>query len=157
MMETNGSIISLPHYKLYTDGSSFQLEGSWGYAIILDERLVREDARYFEEATNNRAELLAVINGLKQFKKDSKVEVISDSAYIVNCFLQKWYEKWRKNGWYASSGPVKNKGLWIELLTLVAEFRIPITWTHIRGHNGDKWNEYVDKLCGTVRLQKGPK
>jgi len=146
-------------YVLYTDGScdiSKFGEGAWAYAIVNPEtgELVRSGAARVMRTTNNRMELQAIVEGLKQFRKDTSVEVISDSAYVVNCFLQKWYVKWRQNNWYASSGPVKNPDLWKELLSLAESFTTPITWTHIRGHQGNKWNEYCDKLCTQVRTSK---
>lgn len=142
-------------YHLYTDGSSHNGIGSWAFAIVDDcDTLIRDGGEAFEKATNSRGEMLAVINGLKAFKKSSIVEVISDSAFVVNCFKDKWYIKWRNNGWYASSGPVKNVDLWKELLSVAESFEHPIQWTHIRGHQGNKWNEYVDDMCTRLRREK---
>ena len=149
-------------YVLYTDGScdiNKGGEGSWAYVIVDPETdiSVRSCAQRVMGTTNNRMELQAIIEGLKQFRKDTSVEVISDSAYVVNCFLQKWYVKWRQNNWYSSSGPVKNPDLWQELLSLAESFVQPITWTHIRGHQGNKWNECCDRLCTQVRTSNPEK
>ena len=145
-------------YVLYTDGSCNVIDGigAWGYAILDPQtnKLIRCAAKKVEGTTNNRMELQAIIEGLKQFKRSSEVEVISDSAYCVNCFKQKWYVKWRKNNWYASSGPVKNQDLWQELISLAEEFQHPITWTHIRGHSGHEFNDLVDKMCTQARTGK---
>lgn len=143
-------------YVIYTDGSANvgDKTGAWGYAIIDAETdtVVREDCQFVQPTTNNRMEIQAVLEGLKQLRPDTPAEVVSDSAYVVNCFLDGWWKKWVRNNWYATSGPVKNVDLWQELLNLVHEKRTaPIKWTHIRGHQGNKWNEYVDRMCDARR------
>ena len=140
-------------YQLYTDGACRKGGcGAWAYAILdSKETLLESNAELVECTTNNRTELLAVINGLRRFdsKKVGQVEVVCDSAYVVNCFLQQWYVGWRNRGWKASSGlEVKNRDLWEELLELSSTFDQRLKWTHVRGHNGNVWNEYVDTLCG---------
>lgn len=76
--------------------------------------------------------------------------VVSDSAYIVECINERWYERWWKNGWIASSGkPVANQDLWGELLQLsVLQQTVPVTFVHVRGHNGHPANELCDELVG---------
>lgn len=142
-------------YQLWTDGSCYLDKGSWAFAIVNAETdtLITSRAEAFSPATNNRAELLAVINGLKELPKDASLEVVCDSAYIINCFKAKWYVKWRKNNWYGASGPVKNKDLWEELLALNESFEKPIKWTHVRGHVGHVWNELCDRECTRVRKE----
>ena len=145
-------------YVLYTDGSCNVADGigAWGYAIVNPEtdNIVRCAMKKVENTTNNRMELQAIIEGLRQFKQTSEIEVVSDSAYCINCFKQQWYVKWKQNHWYASSGPVKNQDLWQELISLVEEFKHPIVWTHVRGHSGHKYNELVDKMCTQARTGK---
>jgi len=140
----------LAKYQLYTDGALRKGNlGAWAFVIIKDGELLDFKAHQVPDTTNNRMELTPVIEGLKKFDpKTASIEVVSDSAYVVNCFLQKWYRKWIHNGWKGSSGlEVKNRDMWTELLKLTMEFKIPITWTHVKGHSGDKWNEYCDNLC----------
>ena len=83
------------------------------------------------------------------------VEIISDSAYVINGMTQRWYEKWRVNGWRSSSKKdVANRGLW-EVLIALAEAReeagLETVWTHVRGHQGIPGNEAADKLAGAAR------
>ena len=142
-------------FLVYTDGSAYVEDetGAWAYAVIDEEtdQVVKWDSGFVQSTTNNRMELQAVIEGLKAFKPSTPVRVISDSAYVINCFKQKWYVKWRRNNWYATSGPVKNPDLWQELLSIVENRTAETIWTHVRGHNGNKWNEYVDTLCTEKR------
>jgi ribonuclease HI len=137
-------------YQLYTDGGCKSRGlGSWAFAIINGEKLLESNSGLVDETTNNRMELQAIINGLKRFNTQTcEVEVLSDSAYCVNCFRQSWYSKWKKNNWKNASGEdVKNKDMWVELIDLVESFHFSIKWTHVKGHSGNKWNEYVDGLC----------
>lgn len=144
-------------YILYTDGSADTVTraGAYAYAILDESKeMLSCCAEAVSNTTNNAMELTAVLEGLKQCDRSRPVEVVSDSAYVVNCFLQQWYVKWRKNNWYASSGPVKNVEIWKELLAVAESFEAPILWTHIRGHRGNYWNEYVDKMCNSVRKKR---
>src|SRR5262249_45928163 len=70
----------------------------------------------------------------------------SDSAYVVNCFRDKWYERWRRNGWKtAQKRPVENRDLW-EALVDLAE-RHDVTWHKVAGHSGDPLNDRADRLA----------
>ena len=142
-------------YELWTDGSgNASTGGGWAYVIVRGDQEVKRGHGSVGDTTNNRMELQAVIEGLKQFDpKTAKVTVVSDSAYVVNCFLQKWYVKWRAKNWMSSSGPVKNRDLWEELLTLVEAFGSNISFRHIRGHQGHKWNELCDQMASLARLR----
>jgi len=143
-------------YHLYADGSCHAGTRNGGWAcVITDEELncIAEFAAPCTDTTNNRMELLGVLEGLKKFDAaTADVTVTSDSAYVINCFLAQWYVKWRKSGWITASGPVKNQDIWVELIAVVEAFRIPIKWIHIRGHKGNKWNERCDVLAGEARL-----
>ena len=140
---------------LWTDGSSHlgTLHGGWAYAITRDDTLLSQGRGAATGTTNNRMELQAVIEGLRDMDpRQDAVTVVSDSAYVVNCMLQGWYKKWRRNGWRTAEGKVKNQDLWEELTALVEAFHTPVEWVHIRGHRGSKWNEYCDELAGKARL-----
>lgn len=140
-------------FQLYTDGSLRKgKKGAYAFAIIQEGNLLEDFVESVEDTTNNRMELMGVIEGLKKFDSaKADVEVISDSAYVVNCFLQKWYVKWKKNNMRSASGQqVLNLDLWEELLEINDSFKIPITWTHIRGHRGIQWNEHCDTLCDST-------
>lgn len=137
-------------YQLYTDGGCRSKGlGAWAFAVIQDNKLLSDKSGLIDETTNNRMELTAVIQGLKRFDSSTAdVEVVSDSTYIVNCFLQKWYVKWRRNNWQNSNHiEVLNRDLWEELLDIVERFKKPVQWKHVKGHCGNEWNEHVDGLC----------
>jgi ribonuclease HI len=97
------------------------------------------------DSTNNRSELIGVINGIKASSHNA-LRVFSDSAYIVNCFLLKWHDQWLRTNW--KDGTIKNKDLWEELFKVIENKQIE--WIHVYGHTGIQWNEYVDKLVHSV-------
>ena len=138
-------------YELYADGSAHPQtrEGGWAFAIIQDGELLHSDSGAATDTTNNRMELMGVIRGLRMLDPTvAKVTVISDSAYVVNCFKQKWYVQWKARSWRNAAGKeVKNRDLWEELFSLVEMYKHPIAWVHVNGHAGHKWNEYCDALC----------
>jgi ribonuclease HI len=95
-------------------------------------------------------ELKSVIEGLKATPISSEIDLYSDSAYVVNCFKDKWYTKWRKNGWINSAKkPVENKDLWEILLQLVEARNV--TFCKVKGHADNKWNNRCDQLA-KIRL-----
>lgn len=113
---------------LFTDGgcSNNQSEenvGGWG-AVLYYNGTTKELFGGERNTTNNRMELLAVIEGLKALKsKTLYLKIYSDSSYFVNCFKEGWYQKWRLNGWINSQKkPVENKELWVELIDLLESF-----------------------------------
>jgi ribonuclease HI len=147
---------------LWTDGSSDrQGFGGWAFCITDSEadsaRIIAEENQPRKDTTNNRMELEAVIKGLRMCNSilyPVEITVRSDSAYVVNCFLQRWYVKWLNNNWVGSAGPVLNKDLWTELLILVnkmVERGFVITWTHVKGHRDSYWNNRVDQFAGAAR------
>ena len=102
---------------IYTDGacSGNPGKGGWG-AILMCGKLRKEISGGELETTNNRMELTAPIEALKLLKKPCNVKVYSDSAYLVNAFVQGWIYNWQKNGWKtADKKDVKNRELWEEI------------------------------------------
>ena len=148
--------------KIYTDGSANIHDGSGAWAFCVVECTTAEDegemmfssSGYADDTTNNRMEMQAVLEALRWIASTGRMNealmIISDSAYVVNCFRSRWYVKWRRNGWYGSCGPVKNRDLWEQMLELY-ESMLMIPFYHIRGHQGNKWNEWCDKECDRVR------
>lgn len=154
---------------LYTDGSAWLEDMSGGWAWWVSDGLW--NAGFVTPATNNQMEMRAVQEGLAAVAwLEEPVRVVSDSAYVVNCFLQKWYEGWRRRSrmshrtgevtWRNSQDKkVANQAQWEEFLTLVENYPAPITWTHCRGHGrgGPEdapylfGNDKVDKLAGQAR------
>ncbi len=106
--------------------------------------------------TNNYMEIMAVIQGLSALKRtDLPVNVYSDSAYVINTMLNKWYVKWRQNGWKKGGKDVKNAELWQQLLTQVERFD-SITWNKVKGHANNKNNNRVDAALNSTmdKLEK---
>jgi ribonuclease HI len=109
--------------KIYTDGACNQKtgKGGWSFLIIKDEKIILEQSGSLLNTTNNKCEMIAAIqaiNSLKEYK-GLKARLFSDSAYVVNAFLDNWIEKWNNNNWINSEKkPVLNKELWLELIEL---------------------------------------
>lgn len=137
---------------LYSDGSSRGNPGPGGYGCVLQFRDKTgklhelELSGGFECTTNNRMELLGVIEGLAALKRPCKVEVHSDSQYVVNAFNQRWVDGWLKRGWRnASKQPVKNVDLWKRLLAVKDPHDVTFHW--VKGHAGHPENERCDQLA----------
>lgn len=120
-----------------------------GYGVVLEWNGNRKELKAGERnTTNNKMELLACIKGLEFVEKvhSTPIEIITDSAYLCNCFKDKWYIGWKKNGWKNSKKePVANREFWEKLLQLVEGKTI--IWTKIKGHNGHELNERADALA----------
>ena len=136
-----------PEVTIYTDGACSGNPGPGGWAaIILDgdqERVVSGGAPH---TTNQRMELQAVGEGLGAVPGRRRIHVYSDSAYIVNCFRERWWERWEKNGWRNSQKqPVANRDLWERLLA--ESRRHEVQWHKVAGHADDVMNNRVDALA----------
>jgi len=132
--------------QLFTDGACKGNPGvgGWG-ALIKQAKGVNELKGFQIHTTNNRMELVAVIEGLKSINKNENIQIITDSKYVKNGMNQ-WIVNWKNNGWRtASKKPVKNKELWQELDTLVQNYNI--NWKWVKGHSGDPGNERADQLA----------
>ena len=132
---------------IYTDGACSGNPGPGGWAAILIEDGTEIELSGGESSTtNNRMELMAPLQGLRSLAERRTVDLYSDSAYVVNCFRDKWYEGWRKNGWRNSQKkPVENRDLWEALLAEVA--RHDVTWHKVAGHSGHDLNDRADALA----------
>ena len=132
---------------IYTDGacSGNPGPGGWG-AMLMYKGNKKEISGGKENTTNNVMELTAVIEGLKLLKFPCKVKLYSDSAYVVNAFVQKWIFGWLKNGWKNSSKePVKNKELWQELYNLTKIH--DVEFIKVKGHSDNEYNNRCDELA----------
>ncbi|MBQ3494201.1 MAG: ribonuclease HI, partial [Clostridia bacterium] len=99
-----------------------------------------------ESTTNNRMELMAVIEGLSALKEPCEVDVYSDSAYVINAFQEKWLESWQLNNWKtAGKKPVKNVDLWQKLLDFLSYHKI--SWNKVKGHADNEFNNRCDFLA----------
>ena len=132
---------------LYTDGacSGNPGKGGWG-ALLMYKGHKKELSGGEPHTTNNRMEITAVIEGLKQLKQPCRVKVYSDSAYVVNCFRQNWIAGWQRNGWKNSRNqPVENQDLWKELLELMDIHQVE--FIKVKGHADNEWNNRCDELA----------
>ena len=132
---------------LYTDGacSGNPGPGGWG-SILVYKGKEKVMSGGMNETTNNRMEILAVIEGLKCLKEPCKVEIYSDSAYVVNTFLQGWLANWIKNDWKTSSNKqVQNVDLWKELIALLNKHEVH--WNKVKGHADNELNNRCDALA----------
>ncbi len=132
---------------LYTDGACSNNPGKGGYGAILiyngSEKIISGNDPY---TTNNRMELLAVIEGLKGLKEPCNVTVYTDSAYVCNAFLQDWITNWQAKNWVtASKKPVQNIELWKELLSLTKIHNVG--WVKVKGHSDNHYNNRCDEIA----------
>ena len=132
--------------EIYTDGACSGNPGPGGYGAILKYgQEIREISGYEVKTTNNRMEMMAVIEALRQLKRPCRVKVITDSQYVVKGMTE-WIQNWIRRNWLTSQKkPVLNKELWKELLSLSRQHKID--WQWIKGHNGHPDNERCDQLA----------
>lgn len=138
---------------LYTDGacSGNPGPGGWGAILVCDDPPGEKELSGAEDnTTNNRMELMAIIEGLRRLKRGCDVTITTDSTYVADAFRKRWIEKWQKNGWRtAAKKPVKNEDLWRELLACVEPHHVK--WQWVRGHDGHPMNERADRLAVAAR------
>ena len=147
--------------EVYTDGACTQgafmpWPGGYGVYVILPDRepIIIQGGKL--HTTNNEMELTAFFKGLEVadfqtfMKQYQIVNIYTDSAYIHNCFKEKWYEKWEQNNWTtASKEPVKNKQLWVEIIKIVQQINRQSTLNicKVKAHAENEYNNLVDKLA----------
>lgn len=139
---------------IYTDGACLNNpDGPGGYgAVLLHEKngkkYKKELSGGFENTTNNRMELMAVIVALEALKTPCKVKVYSDSKYIVDAINLGWVDKWQRFGWYRDAkrkSKAKNVDLWKRLLAAMHPHNVEFEW--VKGHAGIDLNERCDELA----------
>lgn len=133
--------------KLYSDGACSGNPGPGGYGAILTYKTVNKQlSRGYRRTTNNRMELLGVIEPLESLKEICEVHIVTDSQYVANAINQEWIKNWVKNGWKtAGKKPVKNQDLWKRFISLIEEHDLTIEW--VKGHDGHTENEICDSLA----------
>ena len=137
---------------LYTDGACSGNPGPGGWGVILfftDSKGTLHTGEWSggqAQTTNNRMELLAVIEGLNKLREPCDVTVYSDSQYVCNAVGKGWLDSWRKKGWKnASKEPVKNVDLWEEYLKAAA--RHTVRFVNVKGHSDNEYNNRCDELA----------
>lgn len=131
-------------YKVYTDGSCDNVRskiGGSGYFVMYDGRIVYHKRKGFVNTTNNRMELLAIASALAVLPAGSSVEVCTDSQYCIQAIYSKSRE--------ANKNP--------ELVSLCRRMRMRhrmVNFRWVRGHNGDRWNEFADDLATTAYIEE---
>lgn len=135
--------------EIYTDGACSCNPGPGGWCAILLYRGHEKCVSGGEAlTTNNRMELIAVIEGLKQLKTRCHVDLYSDSAYVVRAFTENWIGKWKRNGWKKSPNSeqdVKNRDLWEELCRQVSLHEV--TFVKVKGHSDVEYNNRCDEIA----------
>lgn len=135
-----------PSVYIYTDGACKGNPGPGGWGALLrwgahEKELCGGEA----DTTNNRMELMAVIQALEALTRPSAVIVHVDSRYVQDG-VERWMPRWKRNGWQTRERkPVKNQDLWTRLDAALGRHKVG--WRWIKGHSGHPENERADRLA----------
>ncbi len=138
--------MSIKHVCIYTDGacSGNPGPGGWG-SILMWNGHIHEISGGDIQTTNNRMEMISVIEALQCLKNPCRVTLYTDSQYVRNG-ITTWIHSWKRNNWRtAAKKSVKNVDLWREIDRLNAVH--DVKWNWVKGHSGDKWNDRADELA----------
>lgn len=132
--------------EIWTDGACKGNPGLGGWGALLKQgKHEKSICGGQAHTTNNRMELMGVIQALRLLKRPCKVVVHTDSQYVQKG-MNEWLPGWKARSWRtADKKPVKNADLWQELDQLAAQHEL--TWLWVRGHAGDEGNERADQLA----------
>jgi ribonuclease HI len=133
---------------IYTDGACKGNPGPGGWGVLLKSGGTEKELFGGEaDTTNNRMEMMAVIQALEALKRPCKVNLYLDSKYVLQGITE-WIHSWKARGWRtASKEPVKNMELWQRLDAIVSTGGHEIDWRWVKGHAGDPGNERADALA----------
>ncbi len=141
---------------LYTDGACSGNPGPGGWAAVLkldDQDYRKEFAGGYKLTTNNRMEILAVVEALSQLQSPCEVELYCDSKYLVDAMSLGWVERWKAPGWCRNkTDEAVNPDLWERLLTACSRHTVKFVW--VKGHAGHRWNEICDELSKQAAASK---
>ncbi len=140
---------------IYTDGACSGNPGPGGWAAILTYGKYRRELSGGEKATtNNRMELTAVIRALELLREPCRVELWSDSRYVIDALSKGWAESWRARGWRkADRTPALNPDLFETLLSLCERHEMHYHW--VKGHADNPHNNRCDELArGEIQKYK---
>ncbi|WP_203433704.1 ribonuclease H family protein [Jiangella asiatica] len=134
--------------EVFTDGACSGTPGPGGWAWAVDrDRFAAGSER---STTNQRMEIRAALEAVRALS--GPLVVVSDSAYVVNCFRDGWWRNWRARGWVTSARtPVANRDLWEPLIDLIDD-RGDIVFHWVKGHSGHPMNDLVDELAVAAKL-----
>ena len=141
--------------NIFTDGACQGNPGPGGWAAVLVSGTHRREITgYAPATTNNRMELQAALEGMRNLKQPCEIDLYTDSQYLKNG-MEQWLAKWKRNGWKtAAKQPVKNADLWEELEAAAAIHTM--RWHWVRGHDGHVENERCDFLANEAIRLRGP-
>ena len=157
-------------FDIYTDGAATMRKidgeyvreaGGWGYVILQNGEEIMSDYGGLSQTTNNAMELTAILNALRKYLSfgynGQEVRIYSDSAYCIGIFTQ-WINGWKVNDWTRGKKhePIENVGIIKEIDNVLEQIErrfCTINWVKVKGHNGNEWNEYVDKLAVKGKLE----
>lgn len=140
--------------KIYTDGSYKPSTRQGGYASIIlndNDEVVKVLQQGYINTTNNRMELLGVLNGLEYFKTPKEITIFSDSSYVVNSISNGYVERWISD----NDDSKKNMDLWSKILALTKFHKVSFIW--VKGHNDNEWNELADTYANISAIVENPK
>ena len=131
---------------IYTDGACSGNPGPGGWGVVLRWNGTEKELHGGElQTTNNRMELMAAIQALEALNRPSRVQLYTDSVYLLNG-ITKWIAAWQRNGWRTSARkPVKNEDLWRRLVEAMNGHEV--RWLWVKGHAGEEGNERADALA----------
>jgi len=146
---------------IYTDGScnnrlpDNERFGGWAFSIgFRNQKRINFSGQIPYPTTSQRAELTAVLKSLNELLQydlqNIEILIHSDSAYIVNCFLQSWWKGWQEMDYLG----IKNKDLWQLILRKISYLQKEgnkVKFIKVKGHSGNKYNEIVDNLASSAR------
>ena len=137
---------------IYTDGACSGNPGPGGYGVILISGKHRKElSGGFAKTTNNRMEMMAVIEGLRALKQSCQVTLFSDSKYVVDAINQGWALRWQANNWKRNKREkALNVDLWQQLLPLLDQHTVEVRW--VKGHADDRDNQRADQLAVKASL-----
>lgn len=141
----------MKHITIYTDGACRGNPGPGGWGAILRHgEHEKELSGSASHTTNNRMELMGVVEGLRALKEPCAVTIVTDSQYVLQGMTE-WMVAWKARGWKtADKKPVKNVDLWQALEEAAKPHNI--TWKWVKGHSGDEMNDRVDALAVQAAL-----
>lgn len=140
---------------IYTDGSAVVHEtnkgkGGMSVVFVINDGVRKVISRGYIKTKTGRMELIAALTALKVLKKDQKAVIHPDSMYVVNTFNERWIYRWRDNGWSC-----KNSDIMKELIKEYEKFpKGNIKFKHVKGHNGNVYNELADALANYKNFTK---